>query len=126
MADERRDRSVETAWNAMLALETRFSATVYWDLLTAEELRDMKSLYPQHYQLITTVCSPDSLMDSPFDTSIDQVRPFLGESLYELLLSTELWYSGRHSPYMISSAESQMSIGSRTPCSLLHWKGLPA
>ena len=85
---ERRDVSVETAWHAMLDLESRFALNFLWDLTTVEELQRMKNgkgEQPGMYQLIADSYTLDSMIKQAMSDSVDRVRPFLGEVLYDIV-----------------------------------------
>ena len=86
MDDARHGHSVEVTWNAMLDWEKRFTATSIWDLMTMQELQGMKTLKGDVYELVAGSCSLDSLMDQPMSDSVERVRPFLGETLYDIFL----------------------------------------
>ena len=85
---ERHELSVETAWNAMLDLEKRCSYLFFWDVFTGQQLlrlRDQKSVpLTAAYGHISDSYSVDSWADHPLSDSVERVRPFLGEALYDI------------------------------------------
>ncbi len=66
---ERYELSVETAWNAMLDLEERFSFLYLWDLYSTQELQHLKgqkgALLAASYRQISDSYGLDALMDKP-------------------------------------------------------------
>ena len=82
--DDRHDHSVETTWNAMLDLEKRFSTNVLWDLLSMQTLRDLENQNAGMYTLIAGTHPVDSVQEQLLEGAVDRVRPFLGETLYDI------------------------------------------
>ena len=87
-SNERRDLSVETTWNAMLDLEKQYTLLFLWVAMTTQELQDLKNstnaLATESYRRISDSYSQDSWTDQPLDDSVERVRPFLGEALYDI------------------------------------------
>ena len=82
--DDRHDHSVETTWNAMLDLEKRFSTNVLWDLLSMQTLRDLENQNAGMYTLIAGTHPVDSVQEQLLEGAVDRVKPFLGETLYDI------------------------------------------
>lgn len=90
---ERHELSVETAWNAMLDLENRYSCLMCWDIYTTQELPHLKdqkgtnlaeARLAEMYREISDSYSLDSSIVELADDSVERVRSFLGEVLYDI------------------------------------------
>ena len=83
-SNERHDHSVETAWSAMLDWEKHFSLNVLWDLMGIVALRELERHNTHLYTLVTGSDPIDSAKEQLLEGSVDRVRPFLGETLYDI------------------------------------------